>query len=151
VKEVAEGTRLRYGDDGRRVAGPDRRWHVVDLVEGTPTPRSTREEWTYDGRKLELAAGYDPTTGTLSWYKDAAGRQTSFHYNPLLQLSSIVRAGDSDAKPTVAFDYLCGNPLSQIVARSRARLSKQVRRSRCAHSPRSPIRPSRRARCRSWE
>jgi hypothetical protein len=257
---------FELGTDGRRVAGPDRRWHVVDHVEGTATPRSTREEWTYDdfgdvlvhsewgvidgtnllaenderittteyasdtdrwllgrpthatvtnaagarlsetftyydgdpfvglpfgrlgsrglptrteawvegdrlvqttrlqrdefglvtamldprgsrrevdydvathcfpiaersllegGRKLELTAGYDPTTGTLSWYKDAAGRQTSFHYNPLLQLSSIVRAGDSDAKPTVAFDYLCGNPLSQIVARSRARLQNR--------------------------
>jgi RHS repeat-associated protein len=254
---------FELGTDGRRVAGPDRRWHVVDHVEGTATPRSTREEWTYDdfgdvlvhsewgvidetnllaenderittteyasdtdrwllgrpthatvtnaagarlsetftyydgdpfvglpfgrlgprglptrteawvegdrlvqttrlqrdefglvtamldprgsrrevdydvathcfpiaersllegGRKLELTAGYDPTTGTLSWYKDAAGRQTSFHYNPLLQLSSIVRAGDSDAKPTVAFDYLYGNPLSQIVTRSRAQV-----------------------------
>src|SRR5206468_466094 len=98
-------------------------------------PRGFRHEIEYDqdthrfpiaersllesGKALTFAAGYDPVAGTVSWYADPAGRKTSFHFGPLLQLASIVQPGDSDAKPTVAFSYLYGNPTSQVVTRSR--------------------------------
>ena len=36
------------GSDGRSVTGADRRFHVIEHVEGTTTPVTTREEWTYD-------------------------------------------------------------------------------------------------------
>jgi RHS repeat-associated protein len=36
------------GIDGRRVAGAQRRAHVVEHLEGTTTPATTLEEWTYD-------------------------------------------------------------------------------------------------------
>ncbi len=36
------------GTDGRSVAGPERRVHTIEHIEGTTTPAVTREEWTYD-------------------------------------------------------------------------------------------------------
>ena len=36
------------GSDGRSVTGADRRFHVTEHVEGTTTPITTRQEWTYD-------------------------------------------------------------------------------------------------------
>ena len=58
--QTATGTVLRresngyevhaYGtsSDGRSVTGADRRFHVTEHIEGTATPVTTREEWTYD-------------------------------------------------------------------------------------------------------
>jgi RHS repeat-associated protein len=71
------------------------------------------------GRALTMTADYDPVTGTLTHYEDAAGRRTQFAYTPLLQLAKIVRPGDSQDRPTLSFDYLYGAPLSRVITRSR--------------------------------
>jgi RHS repeat-associated protein len=105
------------------------------LAIATLDPRGYRHEVDYDrathrfpiaerslldgGGALVFTAGYDPIDGTLSWFVDPAGRKTTFHHSPLLQLASIVKPGDSDAKPTTAFDYVYGSPASKIISRSR--------------------------------
>jgi RHS repeat-associated protein len=105
------------------------------LETATLDPRGYRHEVDYDpethrfpvaersilagGRALTFSAGYDPIAGTLSWFVDPAGRVTTFRHSPLLQLTAIVKPGDSEAKPTTAFDYIYGSPTSQIISRSR--------------------------------
>ena len=113
--------RVQYDDFGLETATLDPRGYRHEVDYDLDTHRfPVAERSLLDGGKvLTFTAGYDPIAGTLAWFVDPAGRKTTFHHSPLLQLASIVKPGDSDAKPTATFDYVYGNPTSQVVSRSR--------------------------------
>ncbi len=125
--------------DGERFSPIDRvQRDDFGLVTAILDGRGNRREVDYDaqthrfpvaerimlggGRKLEMTAGYDQSRGVIEWYKDPAGRETRFVHNALFQLAAIYKPGDPDGKPTVAFEYVYGAPLSKVVTRSRTKV-----------------------------
>jgi RHS repeat-associated protein len=117
----ANTSRVQYDEFGLEIATLDPRGyrHEVDYDGDTHRFPVAERSLLDGGTVLTFTAGYDPIAGTLAWFSDPAGRRTTFHYSPLLQLASIVKAGDTDAKPTTSFDYVYGTPTSQVVSRSR--------------------------------
>jgi RHS repeat-associated protein len=114
-------TRLQRDEFGLVVATLDPRGfrHEVDYdADSHRFPVAERRRLA-DGGGLTLSATYDPVTGALQQYSDAAGTETRFAYTPLLQLAAIAKPGDLLDQPTLAFDYVTGVPLSQIITRSR--------------------------------
>lgn len=120
-ERFANTMRVQYDDFGLEVATLDPRGYRHEVAYDPDTHRFPVAERSFldGGQALAFTAGYDQNAGTLTWFVDPAGRKTTFHYSPLLQLASIVKPGDSDAKPTATFDYVYGNPLSQVISRSR--------------------------------
>lgn len=120
-ERFVDTSRVQYDEFGLEIATLDPRGyrHEVDYDRDTHRFPIAERSLLDGGRTLTFTAGYDPVAGTLSWFADPAGRKTIFHHSPLLQLASIVKPGDSDAKPTTAFDYVYGSPTSKIVSRSR--------------------------------
>jgi RHS repeat-associated protein len=132
-------TRTESWTEGERFANTNRvQYDDFGLETATLDPRGYRHEVDYDaqthrlpvaerifldgGKALTFTASYDAAAGTLAWFTDPAGRTTRFHYNPLLQLAAIVKPGDSDAKPTTTFDYVLGNPTSEVISRNRVQV-----------------------------
>lgn len=123
-ERFANTSRVQYDDFGLETATLDPRGyrHEVDYDPDTHRFPVAERSLLDGGMVLTFTAGYDPIGSTLAWFVDPAGRRTTFHYSPLLQLASIVKPGDSDAKPTASFDYVYGSPISQVVSRSRVQV-----------------------------
>jgi RHS repeat-associated protein len=113
--------RVAYDDYGLTTATLDARGFRHEIDHDAKTHRFAVAERSLlaGGTVLTFTAGYDPVTGTLDWYSDPAGRRTTFAYTPLLQLRAVIEPGDSVSKPTATFAYTYGNPISEIVTRSR--------------------------------
>lgn len=106
------------------------------LVVATLTPRGTRREVDYDpeshvvplserilldGRTLSFSATYDPALALPLSFTDSNGAHSEFRYDALGRLTTIVKPGDSLARPTVSFSYQLANPVSRLVAETRVR------------------------------
>ncbi|WP_242343476.1 toxin TcdB middle/N-terminal domain-containing protein [Anaeromyxobacter terrae] len=117
----AQTERVERDDYGNVVATLDavgtRR--EVTLDEATHRFPVTERVLLDGGGALTFHAAYDPVLGTLTSYRDAGGAETRFLWDPLFHLTAIVRPGDSDAKPSVTFEYRYGDPVSRVVTRSR--------------------------------
>jgi RHS repeat-associated protein len=120
-ERFVDTARVEYDQDGLPKTTLDARGYRREIEYDPETHRFPVAERLFvgGGRRLTFTAGYDASTGTMSWFSDPAGRKTTFHHSPLLQLTSIVKPGDSDAKPTTTFEYVYGTPLSKVVSRSR--------------------------------
>jgi YD repeat-containing protein len=77
-----------------------------------------------NGRVLSFGADYDLAQGTLLRYRDPAGVETTFQWDALHRLVGIVKPGDTSDQPTLAFQYIYGNPRSYVVSKSRVEVGK---------------------------
>jgi RHS repeat-associated protein len=120
-ERFAQTTRVQRDEFGLPVATLDPRGYRREIDYDRATHRMpVAERSLLDGGKvLAFTAVYDPVTATLSWVVDPAGRKTTFGYSPLLQLVSIVKPGDTIARPTTSFEYVYGAPTSKVISRSR--------------------------------
>jgi RHS repeat-associated protein len=123
-ERFVDTNRVQRDEFGLETAALDARGfrHEIDYDPATHRFPIAERSLLGGGRALTMTADYDPVTGTLTHYEDTAGRRTQFTYTPLLQLAKIVRSGDTEARPTLSFDYLYGAPLSQVVTRSRIQI-----------------------------
>jgi RHS repeat-associated protein len=120
-ERFADTSRVQRDEFGLEIATLDPRGyrHEIDYDRDTHRFPVAERSLLDEGKALSFAAGYDAIAGTLSWFVDPAGRKTTFHHSPLLQLAAVVKPGDSDATPTTTFDYVYGNPTSEVISRSR--------------------------------
>ncbi|XXF79241.1 toxin TcdB middle/N-terminal domain-containing protein [Myxococcaceae bacterium GXIMD 01537] len=129
-------TRTEAWVEGARFIPSERvQYDAYGLVVATLSPTGTRRDMEYDAsthrlvlseriqsspqHALVMEATYDEALGTVRQYRDFAGRVTRFRYDALQRVTSILRPGDVEDKPTLSFEYHHGSPLSEVVTRSR--------------------------------
>jgi RHS repeat-associated protein len=106
------------------------------LVVATLTPRGTRREIDYDaathtfpvaerilldGRTLTFAASYDPGLGRPITFTDSNGAVSRFGYDALGRVTAIAKPGDTLERPTSAYRYELGAPVSRLASETRVR------------------------------
>jgi RHS repeat-associated protein len=111
---------LAYDDDGNPIESKDaigggRRF------EWNADNRSfvDRETIVTGGYELVSVASYDAGTGALLSFTARNGQVTSWGYDPLARLTTVVRSGDTWERPTERYAYLLGAPLSRVTTDAR--------------------------------
>lgn len=84
-----------------------------------PTFHAFPVQETIGGVNLTLTAAYDLGLGLMTGFTEPNGHTTGFGYDPLGRLVSIVKPGDTAARPTQTFTYHLADPVSHILTRSR--------------------------------
>lgn len=71
------------------------------------------------GLGLEMTAEYNHGLGKITYYIDYNDHATSFVYDALGRLTSIIKPGDSILFPTQSFAYTLASPVSHVTTKSR--------------------------------
>ncbi|HEU4408222.1 MAG TPA: FG-GAP-like repeat-containing protein [Polyangiaceae bacterium] len=106
----------RDGRGGGRLFEWDGRDHTTLLAESVK----------FDGYTLTERAKTDRAFGHLTSVTGYAGESTTFAYDALGRLTSIVRPGDREASPTLRYSYVQSAPLSRIVTEARVWQGREV-------------------------
>jgi RHS repeat-associated protein len=136
-RAVASGPEVEYRFD-EQALGYDARGNVVSVRD--PYGKEMRIE--YDAAHQLFAvrvvnplghehkASYHPRLDAIAAYTGAAGAVTRYAYTPLGQVRREVQPGDSDALPTIAYDYrTAAAPVSTVMRRRRESGTAAVRQS----------------------
>lgn len=114
-------TATKYNEDGQPIETKDARgggryfdWQPEDPA----TLLSERVKLEGDVNLTEVAET-DPRFGNLLAVTDYAGQVTRFQYDELGRLTGIIKPGDAEDAPTIAYSYELGNPLSRVITDSR--------------------------------
>lgn len=99
--------RITDANDHYRDIGYDTTFHTFPISE------------TIGGLSLTLTADYDLGLGVITSYTDFNNNRTSYGYDPLGRLTTIIKPGDSEAYPTQQFVYTLANPVSSVLTNSR--------------------------------
>lgn len=93
--------------------------HEVDWDPETHRYPVAERFFPSTGKQITFGATYDVAQGLLTSYRDPAGIETRFEWDALRHLKAIYRPGDPAGSPTLAFDYVYGNPTSRVETRRR--------------------------------
>ncbi len=74
---------------------------------------------TSPGKLLIQQAAYDTTLGTVKSFTNFNGAVSSFGYDGLGRITTMVKPGDSPEKPTIRYGYEFGAPLSKVTTSAR--------------------------------
>jgi RHS repeat-associated protein len=85
----------------------------------------TRETVRLDGYSLEATAEYDRGLGIVTSYTEWNGHTTTFAFDALGRLTTVVKPGDTEKLPTTSYEYVVGSPLSATWTRSRIDSGKE--------------------------
>jgi RHS repeat-associated protein len=136
-ERAGAGDEIEYWFDEYRVAH-DERGNIIEHRDafGHPTNIDYDPEHALYPIKSTNAAGhvyqasYHPRLDAITTFTDPNGRVTTYDYTPLGRVRREVRPGDSEAWPTVEYEYHADSlPLSTVMIRRRTSGEAATRRS----------------------
>jgi len=91
------------------------------IMRWDPTDHTSirSESLKIDGGLLTESADLDPAFGTVLSVTGYNGRTTTVLYDAFGRVTALVRAGDSEDKPTATYAYQQANPLSRVITTRR--------------------------------
>ncbi|HEX4341007.1 MAG TPA: toxin TcdB middle/N-terminal domain-containing protein [Polyangiaceae bacterium] len=122
----ADEERSAYDTNGNVTTVLNLRGGRQEYVYDTETSTFVTKERRFvrDDYALEWTTDYDARFGVLQAVTMPGGARSSFHYDALGRLESIVKPGDTDALPTTHYVYALGDPLSRVTTEQRSTSGK---------------------------
>jgi RHS repeat-associated protein len=124
-------------EENRQVPLVRNRYNQAGQIEETLDPRGSRSLVTYDAetqafaaredvfvdkddggtRTLTFEAAYDVAFGVVTRARDADGNETRYAYDGLGRLRKTMVPGTTEARPSIAYEYAYGDPISTTTER----------------------------------